>query len=60
MSVKWIWYNFNEICVYLYQRKEKINLADIWDYKQMTSSVYNVDTNKLIPDGFPVLKLPEF
>ena len=29
MSVKWIWYSFNEICVYLNQRKEKIKLADI-------------------------------
>ena len=40
MSVKWIWYSFNEICVYLNQRKGKIKLAGIWDYKQMTSSVY--------------------
>ena len=29
MSVKWIWYSFNVICVYLSQRKEKIKLADI-------------------------------
>ena len=24
------------------------------------SVCYNVDTNKLIPDGFPVQKLPDF
>ena len=40
MSVNWIWYSFNEICVYLNQRKEKIKLTDKWDHKQMTSSVY--------------------
>ena len=33
MSVKWICYSFNEICVYLNQRKKKIKLADIWDHK---------------------------
>ena len=42
MSVKWIWYSFNEICVYLNQRKEKVKLADIWDHKQMTSSVHTI------------------
>ena len=54
MSVKWLWYISNELYVYLSQRKKKIKLTDIWDHKQMTSSVYNVDTNKLIPDEFPV------
>ena len=56
MAIKWIWYISNKLCVYLSQRKKKIKLTDIWDHKQMTSfSVYyNVDINKLIPDGFPV------
>ena len=32
---------FNELCDYLSQRKnKKIKLTDIWDHKQMTSSVY--------------------
>ena len=41
MSVKWIWYIFNELCNYLSQRKKKkIKLTDIWVHKQMTSSIY--------------------
>ena len=57
MSVRWISHISNELCDYLSQRKKKkIKLTDIWDHKQITrnSLCSKVDTNKLIPEGFPV------
>ena len=45
MSLKWILYIFNELYVYLSQKKKKkIKLTDIWDHKQIC---YTVDTIKL-------------
>ena len=49
MPVKWILYIFNELCDYLSQRKEKIKLTDIWDHKQMTSSVYVITGTRWVP-----------